>query len=142
MLRPTPLFAACMALCGVLLPSGCAGLNDGYPGGGYYGGGPSGYYGGGPYYGDSWQDRRERERLRDERERLERERERLERERNRQPVYVPPSYQPPVISQRPPPQQDRCPAGFSPSEQKCSPAERRRGCKDIRLPSGLGCVNR
>ena len=38
--------------------------------------------------------------------------------------------------------QDRCPAGFSPSEQKCSQQERRNGCKDIRLPSGLGCVNR
>jgi len=38
--------------------------------------------------------------------------------------------------------QDRCPAGFQPSERKCSPDERRRGCKDIRTPSGLGCVNR
>lgn len=37
---------------------------------------------------------------------------------------------------------DRCPAGFQPSEQKCSPQERQRGCKDIRLPSGLGCVKR
>src|SRR6187402_1555423 len=37
---------------------------------------------------------------------------------------------------------DRCPPGFSPSEQKCSQQERARGCKDIRLPSGLGCVNR
>ncbi len=38
--------------------------------------------------------------------------------------------------------QDRCPAGFQPSEQKCSPQERQHGCKDIRLPSGLGCVHR
>ena len=38
--------------------------------------------------------------------------------------------------------QDRCPAGFRPSEQKCSVEERRRGCKDMRLPSGLGCVAR
>jgi hypothetical protein len=37
---------------------------------------------------------------------------------------------------------DRCPSGFQPSEQKCSPEERRRGCKDIRTPSGLGCVKR
>lgn len=37
---------------------------------------------------------------------------------------------------------ERCPAGFQPSEQKCSPDERRRGCKDIRLPNGLGCVRR
>jgi hypothetical protein len=43
---------------------------------------------------------------------------------------------------RPQPMQERCPAGFQPSEQKCSPDERRRGCKDIRLPSGLGCVKR
>lgn len=43
---------------------------------------------------------------------------------------------------RPQPAQDRCPPGFRPSEQKCSPAERQRGCKDIRLPSGLGCVKR
>lgn len=37
---------------------------------------------------------------------------------------------------------ERCPAGFQPSEQKCSQQERRNGCKDIRLPNGLGCVNR
>lgn len=37
---------------------------------------------------------------------------------------------------------DECPPGFRPSEQKCSPEERRRGCKDMRLPSGLGCVRR
>jgi hypothetical protein len=36
----------------------------------------------------------------------------------------------------------QCPSGFRPSEQKCSPAERLRGCKDMRLPSGLGCVKR
>ena len=38
--------------------------------------------------------------------------------------------------------QERCPAGFQPSEQRCSPQERARGCKDIRLPNGLGCVSR
>jgi hypothetical protein len=43
---------------------------------------------------------------------------------------------------RPQPSQDRCPAGFEPSEQKCSPRERQNGCKDVRLPSGLGCVKR
>lgn len=37
---------------------------------------------------------------------------------------------------------ETCPAGFRPSEQKCSPEERRRGCKDMRLPGGLGCVKR
>jgi hypothetical protein len=44
--------------------------------------------------------------------------------------------------QRPRRDEERCPAGFSPSERKCSPDERRRGCKDIRLNSGLGCVSR
>ena len=38
--------------------------------------------------------------------------------------------------------QERCPAGFQQSEQKCSPDERRRGCKDIRLNNGIGCVKR
>ena len=132
--------------------SGCAGLNDPYDP--YYGGGGSGggygnrqppppsnyggYYGNGYNngygYGDGY-DRRERERLEEERRRLERERERLEQERNRQDVYRPP---PPPL--RPAP--DRCPRGFSPSENKCSTEERRRGCKDIRMPSGLGCVHR
>jgi len=42
---------------------------------------------------------------------------------------------------RPAPGRDeRCPAGFKPREQRCSPDERRRGCKDVRLSSGLGCV--
>ena len=40
------------------------------------------------------------------------------------------------------PSQDRCPEGFQPSENRCRPEERARGCKDIRLPSGLGCVRR
>ena len=38
--------------------------------------------------------------------------------------------------------QDTCPPGYQPSEQKCRPEERRHGCKDIRLNSGLGCVHR
>ncbi|MFN4894536.1 MAG: hypothetical protein ACK5GN_09155 [Pseudomonadota bacterium] len=37
---------------------------------------------------------------------------------------------------------EECPAGFRPSEQKCSTEERRMGCKDMRLPGGLGCVRR
>ena len=37
---------------------------------------------------------------------------------------------------------ETCPSGFQPSEQKCSTEERRRGCKDMRLPGGLGCVRR
>ncbi len=40
------------------------------------------------------------------------------------------------------PARESCPPGFTPSEQKCSPQERARGCKDVRLPGGLGCVRR
>jgi hypothetical protein len=40
------------------------------------------------------------------------------------------------------PQQESCPPGFQPSERRCSQDERRNGCKDIRLDSGLGCVKR
>jgi hypothetical protein len=80
-------------------------------------------------------DRRERRELERERERLERERERLEEERNREASRPPPPPPP-----RPAP--ERCPSGFSPSEQKCSREERRRGCQDMRLPGGLGCVRR
>lgn len=135
----------------VFLLAGCAGMNDSYDPyyGGYgsrdpyYGNRPpppppayGGYYNGynGGYY--SGQDRRERERLEEERVRLERERLRLEEERRRQDTYRPP---PPPPSR---PSQDRCPPGFSPSENKCSREERRRGCQDIRMPSGLGCVKR
>lgn len=37
---------------------------------------------------------------------------------------------------------ESCPRGFSPSEIKCTDAERRHGCRDIRLDGGLGCVQR
>lgn len=37
---------------------------------------------------------------------------------------------------------ERCPQGFQQSEQKCSNEERRRGCKDMRLDNGIGCVKR
>lgn len=86
--------------------------------------------------------RRERRELDRERDRLEAERDALERqrreeERQRREEERREQYQP----QRPP-VREVCPSGFSPSEQKCSPDERRRGCKDIRLPGGLGCVRR
>lgn len=103
------------------------------PGNNYYPA-SSGGYGYDPYYDNN----RERDRLERERDRLERERWEFERERQRQqqPVYQPPP--PPARV----PQPDRCPPGFSPSEVKCSPQERQRGCKDLRTPGGLGCVKR
>lgn len=145
------LFSSLVALTVAL--SGCAGMDNydpyysggpsyggGYNGGGYGYGNRDPYYGGGYYgggYNDPYRNRRERERLEEERERLERERERLERERQRQRY---PESQP--VPRPPAASYDRCPAGFSPSENKCSRAERERGCKDIRMPSGLGCVKR
>lgn len=89
--------------------------------------------------------RRERRELDRERDRLEAERDALERqrreeERQRREEERREQYQPPFRPQ--PPVREVCPSGFSPSEQKCSPDERRRGCKDIRLPGGLGCVRR
>ena len=126
----------------LLALSGCSDLQN-QPYSGPYGG-----YNNDPYYGRydgyndyekrrEWEHRhRERHEIEKERERLEEERRRLEEERNRQ-ISSPQVNQP---TSRP--AQDRCPAGFQPSERKCSPEERRRGCKDIRLPSGLGCVRR
>lgn len=113
-------------------------------GGGYNSGGYNSGYNGGyndPYEYDRYDERRERKQLEKERDRLEDERRRLEDERRRReqdatrrPVA------PPVYSQ--PKREERCPSGFSPSERKCSTEERRKGCKDMRLPGGLGCVNR
>lgn len=37
-------------------------------------------------------------------------------------------------------QEERCPAGWHPSERKCTKKERNAGCQDMRIPSGLGCV--
>lgn len=35
-----------------------------------------------------------------------------------------------------------CPAGFTPSERRCTPDERRRGCHDMRIPpNNMGCVS-
>jgi len=88
---------------------------------------------------DYYRNQRERRDIDRERDRIERERRDLERERDRQNSYKPPVYNPPVQQQ---PRAESCPSGFSPSENKCSVEERRRGCKDMRLPGGLGCVRR
>ncbi len=41
-----------------------------------------------------------------------------------------------------PPQPERCPAGFEPGNHRCSNEERRRGCKDMRMPGGTTCNSR
>lgn len=73
---------------------------------------------------------RERKRLEEERRDLDAERQRLNYERNN------------VLSGVTSKVQQNCPAGYTPSENKCSPAERKHGCKDVRLSGGLGCVKR
>lgn len=81
-------------------------------------------------YDDSVDRERERRELDRERRKLEYDRERLEEERRIEDDAD--------DSQ----EQEVCPRGFSPSENKCSQEERRNGCKDMRLPGGLGCVKR
>jgi len=88
---------------------------------------------------DYYRNQREKRDIDRERDRLDRERRDLEREKDRQNSYRPPVYNPPVQQQ---PRAESCPSGFSPSENKCSSEERKRGCKDMRLPGGLGCVSR
>lgn len=113
---------------------GCAEFNDPYGSG--YGYNNGGSYNGGYSNDDYYRNRHERRELDRERNRIEDERERLrdEQERERQRQQQQYRVRPPV--------QDHCPSGYSPSEQKCSQQERRNGCKDMRLPSGLGCVRR
>lgn len=132
------LFRHCFLL-GIILLTGCANLNDPYyqpSSSPYYGGYDSGYYDD----RERWEIERERRRLEDERRRLERERDRHDdwhddHDHNHNRPR-------PVPRPTPPPAVERCPSGFSPSENRCSAEERKRGCKDIRLPSGLGCVRR
>ena len=125
---------ALVPLAAAILLGGCADIGDPY-----YSPPPSyGGYGGGydPYYRDDYYRERERERLRREQREVDRERERLEDERRRLERERESNYN------RPPPPRETCPSGFSPSERKCTPEERKRGCKDMRLPGGLGCVKR
>ncbi len=37
------------------------------------------------------------------------------------------------------PHQETCPSGFAPGNHRCSDSERRRGCKDMRMPGGTTC---
>lgn len=104
------------------------------PSGGGYGGG----YGNSGYYGnqydrdqeDYYRAKEERRRLNEERRRLEDERERLAAEQRRQEHT------------RPPPPRERCPAGFAETNSKCTDKERKKGCRDIKMPSGLRCIDR
>ena len=91
---------------------------------------------------DDYRRDRERDRAWEERRRLERERDRLEEERRRLEEERRRDRDNHSHMRPPPPVQERCPSGFHPSEQKCSREERRRGCQDMRLPGGLGCVKR
>lgn len=137
-----------LAITSILILTSCADLNSSnYP----YGRGSGGYYNDGGYYEGSsnYEERRrlererqraydERRRLEEERQRAEEERQRLERERDRRGHNYGNHHSEPLT----PPVVERCPSGFSPSERKCSSKERKRGCKDMRLPGGLGCVKR
>ena len=119
--------------------AGC--INDpSYNGGGYGYDDPYYDYDRNDYYRDRERDaRRDRYENQRERERLENERRRLEEERRREREN---QYRPPPPPPQRAPAQDRCPAGFSPSERKCTAQERKKGCRDIRTPGGLGCVSR
>ncbi len=113
--------------------SGCAELDGfGPPGGGYNSYSDPYYAPPRRGYDSDWRNERDRREIERERDRLDRERRELDRNRWQQNN----SYTPPA------PRQERCPSGYSPSEQKCSSEERRRGCSDMRLPGGLGCVRR
>jgi len=128
-------FNCAFGLLGLLLITTTAAAEGrGYYGSDYY---PDHYYHGYPgwydrgrndYSGyDYWRERRET--LDRERARLAEERQALERERNNNWWSRSRA-------------DERCPSGFKPSENKCTPQERKHGCKDIRLSNGLGCVNR
>jgi hypothetical protein len=110
------------------------GYNQPYPQN--YGGYGNGYQAPPPGYNSydnnyQQQIRNQEAALAEERRRLQREREQLEAQQ-RHPAPPPPQTY----------RRESCPGGFRPSEQKCSPQERRKGCQDMRLPGGLGCVRR
>ncbi|MBX7137956.1 MAG: hypothetical protein K1X83_08235 [Oligoflexia bacterium] len=131
------LFGAVMALAILAFASGCTDLNSPYypsSQGGYN----DPYYDRGSRYDDYYYNR-ERDRARDERHELERERRRAEETRERLEAERERARE---ARRPPPPRQEHCPSGFSPSEQKCSDKERKHGCRDMRLPGGLGCVSR
>lgn len=135
---PPSLLGGVIFLLGGII--GCAELNDPGYGSGYYGRDRGGYYDDGYYGRDDYRRHRDWERHRDERRDIDRERDRLEDERRRlEEERRRRDYHPPASSV---PRRETCPPGFSPSERKCTSEERKHGCKDVRLPGGLGCVHR
>jgi Protein of unknown function (DUF3011) len=42
----------------------------------------------------------------------------------------------------PAPAREQCPPGFEPGNHRCTQEERRRGCKDMRMPGGTTCSSR
>lgn len=88
-----------------------------------------GSYNDNPYPSGNYYQERERQRLREERRELERERARLERERERERERR--------NTHTAEKQPETCPAGYRPG--RCEDKQRKRGCKDMRLPGGLGC---
>lgn len=115
-------------------PNSRGGYSDPYSGGSYGGG-----------YGDDYDRRRDRDRTRQEQRELDRERDRINAERDRLEREREEDQRRHERGRRtfPSPRiEEHCPSGYSPSEQKCSVEERRRGCKDMRLSGGLGCVRR
>lgn len=135
-----PVNKVLLLLISLLLVAGCTNTNYPYtPGTGYndpYRYDDSYNYRDRDHYHDSYERRRareERRRLEAERQRLEAERRRLEEARRKKKKHSKPHIKP---------KKETCPPGFRPSERKCTKKERKHGCKDIRLPGGLGCVNR
>lgn len=94
-----------------------------------------------PYYRNEdyrYRDRYEQDRLYRERRELDRERERLDRERREmdrrydhrdEPRHQRPTRSNDVV--------EHCPSGWKPG--RCSDRDRKKGCKDKRMPLGLGC---
>ena len=84
------------------------------------------------YYRRERRDDRERDRreMARERERLEHERRKFEHERSRNQEHD---------RRPPPPRVESCPSGFHPGGHRCSKADRRRGCKDMKMPGGTTC---
>ena len=80
-------------------------------------------------------DRDEIDEAREERYRLEREVERT-RELRAETARERPQQQPAAAPR------EHCPSGFEPGNHRCSNEERRRGCKDMKMPGGTTCNSR